>query len=1538
MKLLYYVKRVVPLLCLIPVGACLERGEVLHYEAQEHAARAGTEQCYVASDGSDSLLVVDKNDSDPNTNTDVVGTINVADIEAIAIDPITERLYAANANQLGTLNVDTAFFTPTSQPFGSGSGQIGGVTTDVTFDDVDGLAFDPATAVLFGVARRDPGNDVLIMIDKDTGAAIANAFGAGIDYLEIEAPAPDDAIVNDVDDIAIDIDGTFYAVTNEGGDPTVQYRLVTVNKLTGVATVVGATNVADLEGLGFDTAGQLWATGGDTSPFGEDLFLIDKTTGVASSPVTLGSGSDFEGLDCLVSQDSDNDGIGDLGEDLLGSDPNDPDTDDDGIIDGNEPDFDRDTDGDGLPNLRDPDSDNDGVRDGTEIGLTEPQNPAETDISKGNFVPDADPNTTTDPLDPDSDNGGVSDGSEDTDKNGRVDPGETDPTAGNGGDDPAQPNDSDGDGLTDEEEQIEGSDPNDRDTDDDGVLDGDEHNWNLDTDDDGLINVLDPDSDNEGLTDGLERGVTEAERDDDTDLGAGNFVPDTDDSETTSQLNPDTDEGGVTDFAEDPDGDGAVDGGERDPNFIFDDNPGPPDDDNDGLSNAEEMTIGSDPNDADTDDDGVIDGDENNPSVDTDGDGSINVLDPDSDGDGLPDGLERGVTEDTRHPDTDLGAGEFIPDLDPTTTTRDLLPDTDHGGVNDGDEDSIPNGRIDPGEIDPLDPADDGTPLDPDEDGLSNAEEMAAGTDPNDADSDDDGVIDGDEPDWNRDTDGDGDIDALDPDSDNDMIFDGTEIGVTEPHPDTDTGAGNFVPDEDPSTTTDPLEADTDMGGVNDGVEDSNHNGRIDAGETDPNNPADDNPAADRDNDGVPDGIDNCPDNPNPDQSDVDGDGRGDVCDNGPGADDWRVVGGGCAAGGNEAGLGGILLLLVLAWGIRRRRALSAARAVAAALVALCVFAGATGVARAQTVIETDFTLERFRLSGDRQGVLDIEWGQTMPRGTWDFGLWLGTSDDPLVIVRDSDNERLGRLVDHRVGGQLVGALALLDWAQLGVELPVIVSQDQSLRDSSPLMPTSSLSRFGLGDLRLVPKIQVLRTAKHGADLALIPALSLPTSTSDEYFGESGVTFAPELALSRAFGAMRVASNLGYRVRKDRTLADLDVADELFWRLGAGYRFSETGGPPLELDLSLSTATSVDNLLGSSSTNHVELLSGLQYLFSNQLLGILAGGVGINRGFGTPDWRLLIGARFGVGERSAPLVVDSDGDGLPDDEDACPHEAETVNDYQDQDGCPDELDSDGDGLADAVDQCPQEPEDVDAFQDEDGCPDLDSDGDGLDDAKDPCPQEPEDVDGFEDDNGCPDPDNDGDTVLDVDDACINEPGVVAQRGCPDPDRDGDTVVDRLDNCPDEAGDPANNGCEKKQLVAITDDKIELIDNVYFRTNRDVIQPRSYQLLQNVAGVLISHPQVRIRIEGHTDDRGRDAYNKALSQRRANAVRAFLIKEGVAADRLEAIGYGEERPIATNDTPEGRATNRRVDFNIISGADGNAIEQQRSGPGADTIDN
>jgi outer membrane protein OmpA-like peptidoglycan-associated protein len=253
--------------------------------------------------------------------------------------------------------------------------------------------------------------------------------------------------------------------------------------------------------------------------------------------------------------------------------------------------------------------------------------------------------------------------------------------------------------------------------------------------------------------------------------------------------------------------------------------------------------------------------------------------------------------------------------------------------------------------------------------------------------------------------------------------------------------------------------------------------------------------------------------------------------------------------------------------------------------------------------------------------------------------------------------------------------------------------------------------------------------------------------------------------------------------------------------------------------------------------------------------------------------------------------TDTDDDGLVDSIDECPEEPEDYDGLEDEDGCPEE-DRDGDELSDRYDQCPNNPEDYDSFEDDDGCPELDNDNDGLVDTQDQCPNQAEDRDQFEDDDGCPDPDNDGDTIADLEDKCPNEPE----------DFDGDADED---GCPD-----------LYKNIVVTDNMIALKEKVFFKTNKSKILPQSFEMLNEVADVLQRKGDMNVRIEGHTDSRGSNRSNKKLSQNRANSVQSYLIGQAVPPSQLNAEGRGEEEPIESNDTDEGRAKNRRVEFHIV----------------------
>jgi len=214
------------------------------------------------------------------------------------------------------------------------------------------------------------------------------------------------------------------------------------------------------------------------------------------------------------------------------------------------------------------------------------------------------------------------------------------------------------------------------------------------------------------------------------------------------------------------------------------------------------------------------------------------------------------------------------------------------------------------------------------------------------------------------------------------------------------------------------------------------------------------------------------------------------------------------------------------------------------------------------------------------------------------------------------------------------------------------------------------------------------------------------------------------------------------------------------------------------------------------------------------------------------------------------------------------------------------VDSDGDGVADADDECPGEPEDFDGFQDNDGCPDYDNDGDGIPDVTDQCAFQAEDFDGFEDEDGCPDLDNDGDGVVDANDRCPNEAETF--NGFED-----------SDGCPDEA--PIYF-----PLAHI---------NFKFGT-AEISGADPIPVLEEVVRIMKDNPNINVEIQGHTDNIGADDANMQLSLRRSEAVKKYLVDRGIAGSRLTTRGFGESRPIDSNDTDLGRARNRRIEFVVV----------------------
>jgi len=279
-----------------------------------------------------------------------------------------------------------------------------------------------------------------------------------------------------------------------------------------------------------------------------------------------------------------------------------------------------------------------------------------------------------------------------------------------------------------------------------------------------------------------------------------------------------------------------------------------------------------------------------------------------------------------------------------------------------------------------------------------------------------------------------------------------------------------------------------------------------------------------------------------------------------------------------------------------------------------------------------------------------------------------------------------------------------------------------------------------------------------------------------------------------------------------------------------------------------------------------------------------------------------IGIKFSLsgskGKGSGKVNEPTDTDRIPDPVDDTPipeNETEEPDDIRD---------SDGDGLNDSADRCPQ----VAGVDYLSGCPD--SDGDRIGDSNDECPETAGDYTL----NGCPD--DDGDDIINKQDECPKQAGIADLNGCPEAvDSDGDGINDADDRCPDRAGIDKNDGCPTVVLKDIQQELKRIADNIKFGVGKTTLLESSLDDLNKVAQIMREDLNLRLFIDAYTDSEGNAAYNLQLSNKRAKAVKQYLVNQGISEDRLTAEGYGEILPVASNDTAAGRSQNRRIELRL-----------------------
>jgi outer membrane protein OmpA-like peptidoglycan-associated protein len=385
------------------------------------------------------------------------------------------------------------------------------------------------------------------------------------------------------------------------------------------------------------------------------------------------------------------------------------------------------------------------------------------------------------------------------------------------------------------------------------------------------------------------------------------------------------------------------------------------------------------------------------------------------------------------------------------------------------------------------------------------------------------------------------------------------------------------------------------------------------------------------------------------------------------------------------------------------------------------------------------------------------------------------------------------------------------------------------------------------------------------------------------------------LELSRYFGK-GISFHVGGTLNQvDRITSNPSENPDLYFSVDGGFTFSSTAfldtgnlNPTLSLGAGYTKINDYDHMttnLGVGLTYMFDQSFGLtlkakRKIFSREVSDL----IGNDGDSGDYVNHFLFGFSYAFGNG------DTDRDGVKDDVDACVN----TPGLPELNGCPDD---DGDGVRNSEDDCP----DVPGLAALAGCPDTD--GDTVADKYDSCPETP----GIPALDGCPDADEDG--IADNDDNCPEQFGPAENNGCPWSDRDGDGVFDKDDNCPDVPGTATNAGCPEYPIEGLE----EL--SVKFGSDSFEIDATFEEQLAEALRIIEANSTAKIIIEGHADSTGNDQINLPLSELRASQVLDYLIQVGVSPDRLSIVGYGSSQPLGDNNTADGRAQNRRVDFAV-----------------------
>jgi OOP family OmpA-OmpF porin len=533
-------------------------------------------------------------------------------------------------------------------------------------------------------------------------------------------------------------------------------------------------------------------------------------------------------------------------------------------------------------------------------------------------------------------------------------------------------------------------------------------------------------------------------------------------------------------------------------------------------------------------------------------------------------------------------------------------------------------------------------------------------------------------------------------------------------------------------------------------------------------------------------------------------------------------------------------------------------------------------------------------------------------------GVVLDYAHDPLVLY-DANGDKVAGIVSDQFFAHVGLSLVLADRLRFGLNLPIALVQSGQA-DTTGTLRLASDNATTVGDLRLGADLRVAGEAGDPATFALGLQFFAPTGSRASFDSDGKTRLMPRALLAGDISPLVYAVQLGYQYRANSESFAGDARGSEFGFVAAlGLQTADKRlvvGP----ELFGNTVVSNSDAAFARRSTPVELILGGHFAVTPEFRLGAGVGPGLTRALGTPAVRGLFSLEW-VQPVAVPVVPpsDRDHDGIVDTDDACPDVQGIHTDDPKTNGCPPPSDRDKDGIIDDNDACPDDAGVPSEDPGANGCPDRDKDQ--IIDKADACP----DVPGIKTDdpktNGCPDRDKDG--IMDDVDACPDEAGEKnadpKKNGCPpSKDRDGDGIPNEQDACPDAAGpsnpDPKKNGCP---VARVEKGQIRIREQVQFANNSAQILKASNFILEAVVKILKDNPQIqKVGIEGHTDSKGSAELNKKLSEKRAQSVVAWLVAHGVDKSHLTATGYGKERPIDTNDTDEGRANNRRVEFHIL----------------------